>query len=130
MIVRDHMTRDPLAFSPGEDVKVAFGAITDLGVRQAPVVEDGKLVGIITDRDLRVAVVQTMDGTAITVKSVMTRDPFTVTESSNLADAARIISSNKFNALPVLSEDGKLVGLLTTTDILNGLVAAMEEAKK
>ncbi len=130
MLVKDCMTRNPVTFSPGEDVKVAFGKLTDLKIRQAPVVESGKLVGIVTDRDLRLAVVQTLSEPGLSVGSVMTPDPVTVTESTSLRDAAELISRNKFNALPVISNTGELTGVLTTTDILKGLVKALDAEKK
>ena len=60
----------------------------------------------------------------------MTPDPVTVTEGTSLRDAANLISKNKFNALPVISDSGELIGVLTTTDILNGLVKALDEEKK
>ncbi len=130
MLVKDCMTRNPLTFPPGEDVRVAFGRLTDLKVRQAPVVENGKLVGIVTDRDLRLAVVETLSEPGLSVGSVMTPDPVTVRESATLRDAAELISRNKFNALPVISASGELTGVLTTTDILNGLVKALDAEKK
>ena len=127
MLVKEYMTRKPLTVSPEEDIKVAFNTLTDHNIRQAPVIGDGKLLGIITDRDLRMALVQYETEPALMVKSVMTPDPVTVKESAKLKDAARIISKNKFNALPVISDSGELAGVLTTTDILNGLVRALDE---
>jgi len=130
MLVKDCMTRNPVTFSPDEDVRVAFGRLTDLKIRQAPVVENGKLAGIVTDRDLRLAVVETLSEPGLKVASIMTPDPVTVKEGATLRDAANLISKNKFNALPVLSPSGELVGVLTTTDILNGLVKALDAEKK
>lgn len=130
LFVKDHMTLKPFTVPPGEDVRVAFSRITDLIVRQAPVVEGGKVIGIVTDRDLRLAVAQTVDGSGLNVASVMTPDPVTVSPDTPLKDAARIISKNKFNALPVVGPDGALLGLLTTTDILNGLVKALDDSPK
>ncbi|MEQ9618831.1 MAG: CBS domain-containing protein [Deltaproteobacteria bacterium] len=129
MLVKEHMTKNPLTVSPDEDIKVAFNTLTDHNIRQAPVIEGGRLQGIITDRDLRMALVQYETEPALTVKSVMTLDPVIVKENAELKDAARLISKNKFNALPVISEGGELTGVLTTTDILNGLVQALDEVK-
>ena len=130
LFVKDHMTLKPFTVPPGEDVRVAFSRITDLFVRQAPVVEGGKVIGIVTDRDLRLAVAQTVDGSGLNVASVMTPDPVTVSPDTPLKDAARVISMNNFNALPVVGPDGALLGLLTTTDILNGLVKALDDSPK
>jgi acetoin utilization protein AcuB len=130
MLVKECMTKDPVTCSPDEDVRVAFGKLTDLKIRQAPVVEGGKLVGIVTDRDLRMAVVETVSGQGLTVRSVMTPKPVTVAEDAPLREAAALLSKNKFNALPVLSAAGELAGVLTTTDVLNGLVRALDAEKK
>ena len=130
MLVKECMTRDPVTFTPDEDVRVAFGKLTDLKVRQAPVVDKGRLAGIVTDRDLRLAVVETLSEPGLTVASVMTPDPVTVKEDASLKDAAELISKNKFNALPVVSASGELTGVLTTTDILIGLVRALDAEKK
>jgi acetoin utilization protein AcuB len=130
MLVKEHMTKNPLVLAPDMDVTVAFSKITDRNVRQAPVVEDGKLRGIVTDRDLRMALVQSNTQPGLQVRSIMTEDPVTVSENSYLREAARLISKNKFNALPVLSDSGELIGVLTTTDILNGLVKALDNMKE
>jgi len=130
MLVKECMTVNPVTFSPKEDVRVAFNTLADRKIRQAPVLENGKLAGIVTDRDLRLAVAETLTEPGLTVGSVMTRDPVTVNENSLLKDAAVVIGKNKFNALPVLSDSGELVGVLTTTDILNGLVRALDAEKK
>lgn len=130
MLVKECMTKDPVTCSPDEDVRVSFGRLTDLRIRQAPVIEDGKLVGIVTDRDLRMAVVETVSGQGLTVRSVMTPKPVTVAEDAPLREAAALLSKNKFNALPVLTAVGELAGVLTTTDVLNGLVKALDAEKK
>ncbi|MEW6143950.1 MAG: CBS domain-containing protein [Thermodesulfobacteriota bacterium] len=130
MLVKECMTRDPVTFPPDEDVRVAFGKLTDLKIRQAPVLEGGKLIGIVTDRDLRLAVMETLSEPGLKVSSVMTPDPVTVNEDIPLKEAAELISKNKFNALPVVSASGELKGVLTTTDILNGLVRALDAEKK
>lgn len=127
MLVKDCMTKDPVTFSPGEDVRLAFNTLTDHKIRQAPVLENGKLAGIVTDRDLRLALMETLTEPGLTVRSIMTPNPVTVNENSLLRDAAKMIGNNKFNALPVLSDSGKLVGVLTMTDILNGLVKALDD---
>ena len=130
MLVKECMTKDPVTCSPDEDVRVVFGRLTDLKIRQAPVLEGGKLIGIVTDRDLRMAVMEAVSGQALTVRSVMTPKPVTVGEDAPLREAAALLSKNKFNALPVMSAAGELSGVLTTTDVLVGLVRALDAEKK
>ncbi len=87
------------------------------GFRQLPVVENGRLIGIITDRDLRQ---QTMSETA-QVSSAMTTSPITVSPSDTAETAARIIIERKIGALPVV-DHGHVVGIVTTSDLLKALL--------
>ncbi len=122
MIVKRFMTPNPLTLSPDDDVNHAFHRLLEHRFRQAPVVEDGKLIGIVTDRDLRTALFQTYVGSDLTVGDVMCAGPVTISEDANIKDAARIMCESKFNALPAVSNAGDLVGIITTTDILKGLL--------
>ncbi len=122
MIVRKFMTSDPLTMSPDENVNDAFHLLLEHRVRQAPVIEDGKLIGIVTDRDLRTALFQTYVESDLTVGDVMRAGPVTISEDADIKEAARIICEHKFNALPVVSTTGDLVGIITTTDILRGVL--------
>ncbi|HEX9667102.1 MAG TPA: CBS domain-containing protein [Thermodesulfobacteriota bacterium] len=122
MIVKKFMTPDPVTISPEEDINDAFHLLLEHRFRQAPVVEDGKLIGIVTDRDLRTALFQTYVESDLTVGDVMRAGPVTISEDSEVKDAARIICECKFNALPVVSGTGDLVGIITTTDILRGVL--------
>jgi len=127
MLIKNFMTQNPVILSPEEDIKAAFNLLSDKHMRQAPVLEDGTLIGIVTDRDLRMAIVQDLKTPNLTVSNVMTPNPKTVSEDEPLQSAANIIAENKFNALPVVSSDGRLVGIITTTDILLGLLNTIEE---
>ncbi|HSE84455.1 MAG TPA: CBS domain-containing protein [Thermodesulfobacteriota bacterium] len=117
MFVRNYMTRNPLTVVPEGDLVLTFNLLKKQGFRQIPVIKDGKLVGIVTDRDLRLTL-----GEDLMVGDVMSSNPVTVLEDSKLAEAAQIIRDRKFNALPVVSKSGKLVGIITTTDIIKGLL--------
>jgi acetoin utilization protein AcuB len=122
MIVKKFMTPAPVTISPDENVNDAFHILLEHRFRQAPVVEDGKLIGIVTDRDLRTALFQTYVESDLTVADVMRAGPVTTSEDANIKEAARIMCECKFNALPVVSRTGDLVGIVTTTDILKGLL--------
>lgn len=117
MIVKNFMTRNPLTVTPEEDVVDTFNLLKKQGFRQFPVVKDKQLVGIITDRDLRSNLRDDL-----MVSDVMSPNPVTILEDSKLVEAALIIRDRKFNALPVVSKSGELVGIITTTDIIKSLV--------
>ncbi len=127
MLVKEFMSKNPIYLFPEQDIKVAFNILTDHRVRQAPVMEVGKLVGIVTDRDIRVALAQSLNQTSLTVKSVMTQNPDTVKDETDIADAARLLCKASYNALPVLNSSSELVGILTTTDILKGMITILDE---
>jgi acetoin utilization protein AcuB len=122
MTVKKFMTPDPVTISPDENVNDAFHILLEHRFRQAPVVEDGKLIGIVTDRDLRTALFQTYVESDLTVGDVMRAGPVTTSEDAHIEEAARIMCECKFNSLPVVSRTGDLVGIITTTDILKGLL--------
>jgi CBS domain-containing protein len=127
MLVREYMTKEPIVLSPEDDVKSAFNLLVEKRIRQAPVVQKGELVGMATDRDLRTAMVQSLKINKIKVGIVMTKDPVTITEDTNIVDAGKLMSAGKFNAIPVVEESGRLKGIITTTDILNFLTEKMDE---
>jgi acetoin utilization protein AcuB len=119
MFVKDCMTPYPLTVPPETDVKVTFNLLKERGFRQFPVVKGGKLVGIVTDRDLRAAIIQEKH---LTVVDVMSPNPVSILEDKTVEEAAQIIHDRKFNALPVVSTKGELLGIITVTDVLSGLL--------
>jgi CBS domain-containing protein len=135
MLVRERMSINPVTLSPEDTLREARRLIKEHGLRRFPVVEDGKLVGIVTDRDVRQAdmssaVVQErryvdyiLD--RIQVRGIMTPDPITVTPDTPIVEAARLILENKIGGLPVV-EGGKLVGIITETDLIRTLVEMLE----
>ena len=127
MLVREYMTKNPVVLTPDEDVKSAFNLLIEKRIRQAPVVQGGELVGIATDRDLRMAMVQSLKMNTLKVGLVMTKDPVTITEDTSIVDAGKLMSVGKFNAIPVVEESGHLKGIITTTDILNFLTEKLDE---
>jgi acetoin utilization protein AcuB len=118
MIVKNCMTANPATVTPEKNAQITFNVLQKQGIRQIPVVKDGRLLGIVTDRDLRTALVHP----ALKVRDVMSSNPVTITEGAPVEEAARIICNHKFNALPVVSKTGELVGIITVTDILDSLI--------
>jgi acetoin utilization protein AcuB len=96
------------------------------GIRRTPVVKDGKLIGIVSDKDLMNASPSPATSlsvweinyllTKVTVKDVMTKDVLTVKEDTPIEIAARIMADNKIGGLPVMRE-GTVVGIITETDL-------------
>jgi len=118
MLVSRLMTYRPTTVSSKDNLQTAAKLMEQGGYRRVPVVDDDTLVGIITDRDIR-RHVGYLDSTRIT--AAMTSDPKTVTPRMSVEDAARLMITHKIGGLPVV-EDGKLVGILTTTDVLKAFL--------
>ncbi len=121
MLVRDYMTRSPLVVSVETEVRRAFQLLKKHGFRQFPVVKDGKLVGIVTDRDLRTTLLRPN----LTVEEIMTINPVTIGEDASLGAAMLILEKEKFNALPVVSKSRELTGIITVTDVLDALISLL-----
>ena len=125
--VRDLMTAEVVTLKEHDSLSVA-DLVMKLGrIRHMPVVSGGRLVGLISQRDLlHHALSATLDDHsldhnralgAIKVSDCMTRDPVTCSPEMTLADAARVMLKNKYGCLPVLVED-ELAGILTEADFV------------
>lgn len=118
MLISRLMTYGAQTVSSHDSLRMAATLMERGGFRRVPVVDGDKLVGIISDRDVR-AHGGYLDSTRIT--AAMTSDPKTVTPRMSVEDAARLMISHKIGGLPVV-EDGKLVGIITTTDVLKAFL--------
>ncbi|MCZ6685004.1 MAG: CBS domain-containing protein, partial [Candidatus Dadabacteria bacterium] len=118
MLVKDYMTLHPRTVTPEDSAQDISEKMKTLNYRQFPVVQEGKLVGIVTETDIAVAL---SDKNDIKVKDVMVTDPFTIMEDASIENASEIIRIKSFNSLPVVSENNDLLGIITVTDILDAL---------
>ncbi len=130
MKIKDWMTPAVTTISPKASVKEAFLIMKKNHFRHLPVVRDGKLVGFVTDRDLRRPAISDVFkewndfyrlGDEIHVEDVMITDVIKVTPDMDLIEAASIVLKKKIGALPVVDND-KVVGIITIYDFLKALV--------
>ena len=125
MLVSNRMTEDPATVEPQDLVSRAAHKMKAGGFRRLPVVSDGKLVGIITDRDLR----QHRGHFEHTkINGVMTENPITATASMTVEEAAQLMLKHQIGGLPVVSE-GRLVGMITVSDVLYAFLDVMGASK-
>lgn len=133
LLVRDLMTADPDTVTPETPLLDVINLMKIEGCRQLPVVDEhGQLVGIVTDRDVRLAMNSpiVLHGrwqddellSKATANSCMTPNPVTVTPDTPAYRAAEMLSAYKFGALPVV-EAGVLLGIITVTDFLDRFTA-------
>lgn len=123
--VESLMSEHPVFVAPDETLAAASARLVELGVRHLPVVDDGALVGILSDRDLRKATARGLDATRH-VSAAMTKRPLTVDRDRKLSIATVLMHEAKVSSLPVV-EEGRLVGILTLTDLLDHCMNALRE---
>jgi CBS domain-containing protein len=117
--VADFMTRDLVTVRAADDVALAESLLRLGGIRHLPVVSEGKLVGLVTQRDvLRSGESGRPAARDVPVSEVMTREVVTVRPTTSLAQAARTLLERKFGCLPVCDEEGRLVGIVTEADFV------------
>lgn len=137
MRVKDFMTPNPTTISYDENLQAALEKMAQVG-RRLPVVNDsGYLVGVITDRDIRLAMNSPLvmrekwqDEYLLkttTVEVCMATDPVTVSPDSPLQDAVALLLKGRFSGLPVVDSDHNVVGIITVTDLMNALVELLTQ---
>ena len=115
--VRDAMTTKPETVGPDTPVTEAAQLLQHKDVGSVPVVDQGRLVGILTDRDLALRVIaEARDPAKVTAGEVASQDLVTVEPTQSLAEALRLMASRQLRRLPVVDQ-GQLVGVLAQADI-------------
>lgn len=129
MSVAEWMTTDPITIGPDASVREARLRMREEGIRHLPVVSEGRLIGIVSDRDVRIddrslRRLETLErlgdvtGEGKPVEAVMSESVHTVTPVASMGDAARLMLSRRVSALPVVDENFVPIGIVTTTDCL------------
>lgn len=125
--VRDAMTREVVTLGPESSAAEAWAVCQEMGIRHLPIVEEGRLVGLVSDRDLRdVSPPRGSGGESDTLgwvrmKDIMSTALVTIHPLDTIDHAAREIYEHKIGALPVVAE-GQLVGIITSTDMMRILI--------
>lgn len=135
MFVSNHMTPNPVTITSGTNIADAAHVMRKNKFRRLPVVDDGKLVGIITDRDLREVSPSAATSLSIyeinyllakmKVKDVMKKELVTVRADATVEEAALLMYNNKIGGIIVVNEAGAPVGIITETDIFKCFVDVM-----
>jgi acetoin utilization protein AcuB len=123
MKVHEWMTRDPVTVSKDEDVRGCMNLMTEHSIRHLPVVEDQKLIGFVTESDLR-EVSSTSFAEGASIEDFMVRGPITVSPDTDIEEAAKLIYYHKIGGLPVV-DDEKFVGIITVVDLLGVFIELM-----
>jgi CBS-domain-containing membrane protein len=137
--VRQWMTSPAVTITSAWSIPSAFSLMKEMGIRHLPVVDNGKLVGIVTLSDILEA--EPSDATTLsvwelsylwnklTVETVMTRNVFTISPDAPILDAVQMLLDHKFRGLPVVDKAGELVGFLSEIDVYRLILQVRETAK-
>lgn len=113
------MTKEPMTMLPHESFAELVGKMANRHFRHMLVVdEDQRLYGVISDRDVLRALSRTPDWSKKSVAEIMTHDSITITPDSAISEAVRLMLDKRINCLPVIGADGRVAGILTSTDLL------------
>jgi acetoin utilization protein AcuB len=118
MKVADCMTPEPACLAPEDFLTAAISLMDDGDFRAVPVIRDGKLVGIVSDRDIRK---HWQKPERTRVRAIMSENPICISPDDSVNEAVRMMLAYKIGGLPVITRD-KLVGIITTTDILKAVL--------
>ncbi|MCS7251659.1 MAG: CBS domain-containing protein [Anaerolineae bacterium] len=135
LVARDIMTPNPVVVRPDDPLGVAVEKMRSRRCRRLPVVEGDRLVGMITDRDVRLALNSPLvlherrsDQLLlehVPVRACMTPDPISVSPDTPVVEVVRLMRDHKFGGVPVV-EEGHLVGIITETDLMELLIRLLE----
>ncbi len=139
MKVKDWMTPDPKTVNEDDPVKTAVTLVVENRIRHLPVVRDGSLVGIISDRDLKRAMPSVVAGATAEeyqifmeetpVEHAMTADPISCAPDTDLVDLVREFCQKKVGAIPVVDGE-RLVGIVTQTDMMEAFLTLLENRQR
>jgi CBS domain-containing protein len=116
--IREVMTSNPRAIEADKPVADAAKLMRDEDVGLAPVVEGDRLVGTLTDRDIAIRVVaEGKDPASTAVREVASTDVVTVGPEQNLDDALSLMAQHQVRRVPVVEQDGRLVGVVAQADV-------------
>jgi CBS domain-containing protein len=116
--VADAMTPRVATIEPSQTVVEAARAMKDQDVGSLPVVEDGMLIGIVTDRDIAMRVVaEGREGNASTIGEILSGELVTIALDQSLDEAIELMELHQVRRLPVVEDDGRLVGMITQADV-------------
>ena len=128
MTVADVMVRDLITVSPDADLKEAVDHMNAAHIRHLPVVKSGRLVGIVSDRDIRLfgmAMSGDEDGDLrfsigldVSVREVMQREPVLIDPDADVREVLDLMIEDRVGAIPVVDEDEHLLGIVSYVDML------------
>ena len=140
MLVKNWMSKNVITVNEDDSMQDALKLMKQHTIRMIPVLKNGQLVGVVTDRDLKRA--SASDATTldvhellyliskIKVKSIMSKNPISVSPDLTVEETAEVLLNNKISGAPVVDEKGQVVGTITQTDLFRVLIALTGVGKR
>ena len=140
MLVKNWMSKTVITTDVNDSMNKVMDLMKEHNIGMVPVMKKGKLVGIVTDRDLKRS--SASDATTleihellfliskIKVKDIMTKDPITVPFDFTVEEAAEVLMKNRISGAPVVGQDGKVVGTITKGDLFRVLISLTGVGKR
>jgi acetoin utilization protein AcuB len=129
--VEEYTTPNPITAEENMPIGDVQRLMADHGVRHLPVVRDGRVVGVISDRDVRVVLGLSIEHQQqVRAGDVMAVDPLTVSAATPLDEVAYAMSDRKVGSAIVNDEQGELLGIFTATDALNALIEVTRSLRR
>jgi acetoin utilization protein AcuB len=132
MLIKDWMTQDPVTITEDTSMIKAIHIMKERRFRRLPVVAADKLVGMVTDRDLKEASPSKATSldvhelyyllAELQVSEIMSRNPISVSQDDTVEHAAQVMLEHTFSGLPVVAGDGKVVGIITQSDVFRAFM--------
>lgn len=138
-LVKDWMTRNVVTITSETSLPEAHRLMSDHQIRRLPVLDKGRLVGIVTRGDVREA--EPSDASTLSiwemnyllaklkVKKIMTHEPITIQADNTIGEAAQLMLENKISGLPVVDDTGHIIGIITESDIFREVVHNWRESE-
>ena len=133
MLVKEWMASKPIVVDENTSIMKATQIMKENNIRRIPVVRDGRLIGIISDRDIKEAAPSKATSldvhelyyllSEIKIKDIMTPDPITLRENDSVEKAAVIMLENRISGMPIVDDDNRVVGIITETDVFKVMVS-------
>ncbi len=133
MLVKEWMAKDPIVIDENTSIMKATQIMKEHGIRRIPVVRDGRLIGIISDRDIKEAAPSKATSldvhelyyllSEIKVKDIMTPDPITLKENDSVEKAAVIMLENRISGIPIVDDNYHVIGVITQTDVFKVMIS-------
>ncbi|EFK11286.1 CBS domain protein [delta proteobacterium NaphS2] len=140
MLVKDWMSKGVITADANDSMQDAMQRMKEKGISMLPVIKKGKLVGVVTDRDLKRA--SASDATTlevhellflitkIKVQDIMTRNPITIPFDFTVEEAAEVLLEKNISGAPVMDEKGKVIGIITKNDLFRVLISLTGVGKR